>query len=81
MGRDVHRCNIRTNGALLLHIVGDKIIPFSHRLTRRTLVVHGSILLLSDKVLDAGFVFIYGLVELVCFLLGLDLSSFTRLAT
>jgi hypothetical protein len=44
-------------------------------------VVRRGIFLLSDKVLDAGFVFTYGLVELVCFLLGLDLSSLTWLAT
>jgi hypothetical protein len=44
-------------------------------------VVHGGIFLLSDKILDAGFVLTDGLVELVCFLLGLDLSSFTWLAT
>jgi hypothetical protein len=44
-------------------------------------VVHGGILLLSDKVLDAGFVIAYSLVEFVCFLLGLDLSGFSWLAT
>jgi hypothetical protein len=77
----VNRCNIRINSGLLFHIVGHKIIPFTDRLICRATVVHGGIFLLSAKVLDAGFVLTYGLVELVCFLLGLEISSFTWLPT
>src|SRR5215813_2401350 len=70
----------RTIG-LLFHIVGDKIIPFIDRFICRAAVDHGGIFLLSDEFLDAGLVFAYGLVELVCFRLGLDLSSLSWLAT
>jgi hypothetical protein len=77
VGRSIER---RTIG-LLFHIVGDKIIPLIDRFICRAAVDHGSIFLLSDEFLDAGLVFAYGLVELVCFLLGLDLSSLSWLAT
>src|SRR5215831_16186840 len=70
----------RTIG-LLFHIVGDKIIPLIDRFICRAAMDHGGIFLLSNEFLDAGLVFAYGLVELVCFLLGLDLSSLSWLAT
>src|SRR5215510_2013619 len=74
------RIERRTIG-LLFHIVGDKIIPLIDRLICRPAVDQGSIFLLSNEFLDAGFVFAYGVVELVGFLLGLDVGSLTWLAT
>ena len=74
------RIERRTIG-LLFHIVGDKIIPLIDRFICRAAVDQGGIFLLSNEFLDAGFVFAYGVVELVGFLLGLDVGSLTWLAT
>src|SRR5262249_29348533 len=74
------RIERRTIG-LLFHIVVHKVIPFTDRLICRAAVDRGGIFLLSNEFLDEGFVFTYGVVELVGFLLGLDVGSLTRLAT